>query len=436
MYESLRSYGGGIFLNTYFINKNFSLLLCGKFISEIGDKFYALALAFWVLETTGSASMMGLVLFCSMVPAIILGFFIGVMIDRYDRKALLVAADVMRGLIVAGVIVVYCMDLLSLPVIIAAQVLLSICSAFFDPAMQSVTPQVVDREQLAKANSLSSLAGGIAMIIGPALGGLSVAYFGYTFVFILNSLSFMISAIFTVRLRLPERTDKTIHEKRYKKAFLEGYKYIFHDKKLVIIIAVVALVHFLVGSVQVFIPVLAAKLPGKGAENLGSLQAFFGLGVIVTAFLLGIRKHGNREARSVFWGISGTGFIYVACGAVLWVGKGGILPFLVIFMLIGSSVILISTNYQTILQKSIPANMSGRVFSVTNALGDSSIPIAMLVFGVFLDFFPWFLLTTCYGISIMLISVFLFRRYGAGKDVAGQHKKEMFAKESVEIDGE
>jgi len=106
----------------------------------------------------------------------------------------------------------------------------------------------------------------------------------------------------------------------------------------------------------------------------------------------------------------------VACGAILWLGKGGIFPFLIIFMLISSAIIIISTNYQTILQKSITVNMSGRVFSVTNSLGDSSIPIAMLIFGVLLDYFPWYLLIAFYGISIVLISIFLFRIYGTSKD--------------------
>jgi DHA3 family macrolide efflux protein-like MFS transporter len=400
-----------VFLNKLFINKNLGLLLCGQFISEIGDKFYALALSLWVLETTGSPSMMGLVLFSSMVPAIVLGFFIGVVIDRYDRKALLVAADLLRGLIVAVVVIVYYMDLLSLTVIITAQILLSICSAFFDPALQSLIPQVVERERLAKANSMSSLVGGIAMIIGPVLGGLSVAYIGYTFVFIFNSLSFIVSALFKALLRLPGITNKAVHEKSYKESILEGYKYILSRKRLVVIIAVVVLVHFFVGSVQVIIPVLATKLPGNGAKNLGYFQTFFGLGVVVTAFLLSIRKHKNREERSVFWSITGTGLIYVACGVTIRLGIGGIFPFLMIFMLLSSAIIVISTNYQTILQKNTAVDMSGRVFSVVNSLGDSSIPIAMLVFGFLLDYFPWHLLIAFYGIIIVLISIVLFRIY-------------------------
>lgn len=394
------------------INKNFGLLLGGQFISEIGDKFYALALSFWVLETTGSPSMMGLVLFSSMVPAIVLGFFIGVVIDRYDRRALLVAADILRGLIVAAVVVIYYLDLLNLTVIITAQILLSICSAFFDPTLQSVIPQVVDREQLVKANSMSRLVEGITMIIGPVLGGLSVAYFGYTFVFIFNSLSFIVAALFKLVLRLPGITNQAVHEKSYKENIVDGYQYILGRKRLVIIIAVVALAHFFVGSVQVIIPVLATKLTGNGAENLGYFQTFFGLGAVAAALLLSIKKYNNREEQFIFGGIAGTGLIYVVCGVILRLGSGGVIPFFIIFMLLSSAIIVISTNYQTILQKNTTADMSGRVFSVVNSLGDSSIPIAMLVFGFLLDYFPWYLLIAIYGIIIVLISIFLFRIYG------------------------
>ncbi len=392
-------------------------MLCGKFVSEIGDKFYALALAFWVLETTGSPSMMGLVLFCSMIPAIALGFFIGVVVDRYDKRRLLIAADMLRGLIIAAVIAVYFFGFLSLTVIISAQILLSVCSAFFDPALQSVIPQVVGRAQLAKANSMSSLVGGIAMIIGPVLGGLSVAYIGYTFVFIFNSLSFLVSALFKVLLSLPKTAGKDLYKKSYRQSILDGYKYIFGRKKLVVLIVVVALVHFFVGSVQVIIPALAVKLPGNGAENLGYLQTFFGLGAVVSALLLSIRKKMNREAQFVFWGIAGAGIIYIACGIFLWFGTEGILPFLMIFMLLSSAIIVISTNYQTILHKNTSADMSGRVFSVTNSLGDSSIPIAMLLFGIFLDCFSWYLLIGFYGIAIVLISIFLNRIYRAKTNV-------------------
>ena len=88
-------------------NKNLCLLLCGQFISQIGDKFYALALAYWVLQTTHSPSIMGIVLFFSMAPAIVAGLLSGGIIDFFSRKTLLVNTDIIRGLVVTGVAASY-----------------------------------------------------------------------------------------------------------------------------------------------------------------------------------------------------------------------------------------------------------------------------------------------------------------------------------------
>ena len=115
------------------MNKNLALLLSGQLVSQIGDKFYMLAVAFMVLKTTGSPAKMGLVLFCSVFPGMLLGFVSGAYLDRYSRKAIIVCADVARGLIVAGVCFLFYIDSLSFPVLLVAQVLISGCTAFFDP---------------------------------------------------------------------------------------------------------------------------------------------------------------------------------------------------------------------------------------------------------------------------------------------------------------
>ena len=85
------------------MNRNLNLLLGGQLISQIGDKFHMLAVAFMVLKTTGSPAKMGIVLFCSVCPGMLLGFISGAFLDRYSRKTIIVGADVVRGLIVSGV---------------------------------------------------------------------------------------------------------------------------------------------------------------------------------------------------------------------------------------------------------------------------------------------------------------------------------------------
>lgn len=96
------------------MNKNLALILSGQFVSQIGDKFYMLALAIWVLDTTNSPAMMGGVLFCSFFPTFLMGFIAGAFVDRYDRKIIIVAADFIRGLVIAVVACLYFFKLLNI----------------------------------------------------------------------------------------------------------------------------------------------------------------------------------------------------------------------------------------------------------------------------------------------------------------------------------
>jgi DHA3 family macrolide efflux protein-like MFS transporter len=263
-------------------NRDLALLLSGQFVSQIGDKFYALALAFWVLRATGSPAQMGIVLFASMIPSVILGFFVGGFIDRHNRKAILVAADVIRAAAVASVTIVYYLDGLSLAAIIAVQVLLSAASAFFNPAAYAVVPQIVPGEKLVKANAASQFLSGAANIAGPVLGGLAVSYLGYAFVFAFNALSFLLSAACeaAMRVRPPAARESGAHAKATLSA---GYSHIFRQRRVVALLGVVAVVHFFVGSIQVVMPVLANTLAGDGARNLGYIETAFGLGAVDNA---------------------------------------------------------------------------------------------------------------------------------------------------------
>ncbi len=143
------------------MNRNLVLLLSGQLVSQIGDKFHMLAVAFLVLKTSGSTAQMGLVLFCSVFPGMLLGFVSGAFLDRYSRKMIIVWADIVRGGIVAVIGILFYVDNLSFPVLLAAQALISACTAFFDPAIPAIIPQIVDREELPRSNSQAQFVSGI-----------------------------------------------------------------------------------------------------------------------------------------------------------------------------------------------------------------------------------------------------------------------------------
>ena len=101
-----------------FLNRNMSILLSGQLVSQIGDKFYMLALSFWVLETTGSPAKMGLVLAFALIPSLLLGFFTGVFIDRYNKKTIIVLTDIIRGAIILTLTLFYLRNALNMTLIL------------------------------------------------------------------------------------------------------------------------------------------------------------------------------------------------------------------------------------------------------------------------------------------------------------------------------
>ncbi len=391
------------------LNKNLSILLSGQLISQVGDKFYLLALSYWVLESTQSAAMMGVVLFCTIFPETVISLVAGAFVDKYNRKWIIVGTDFFRGLIVLSLGVMFYLDALNLVFILLAQVLLSVNAAFFNPAIPAVIPQIVNEDQLNNANSQTQLIRGIAMIAGPVLGGLSVAAFGYLFVFLFNAASFLISSLFELFLKLPsgkgEQQGTTLVED-----IKEGYRFMLADRQLITLVATIAVIHFFVGAVQTITPVFASQLAGDGVKNLGFLQTAIGVGMVVISFVFGfVRVLENRERKVLFGSIFMVGLVNVVISGLYYLGLNNAVYHLVPFFCYGGFIILAVTSFRTLIQKSIPNHMAGRVFGVAFSAGDVSIPLAMLLFGFLLDRVNLGTLLTVSGTCLMIFCLFLIR---------------------------
>lgn len=393
------------------MNRNLGLLLSGQLVSQIGDKFHMLAVAFLVLKTTGSPAKMGLVLFCSVFPGMILGFISGAFLDRYSRKAIIVGADAARGLIVAAVCVLYYLGALSFPVLLAAQFLISVCTAFFDPAIPALIPQIVRREQLPRANSQSQFVSGISTIFGPVLGGLTVAWAGYLPVFFINAGSYLFSAGFESFIRPPPLERSTSGQTKIVDDIIEGCRYVYQSKSLVIILVMVGVIHFFVGSIQAVIPVLATDLNGGGAENIGFIQACFGLGTVLAALFISIRNIKQKEALILFGSVFLIGLSLLLIGGIHMSGIRMIMPYLMIFPALGGLIIFAGTSFRSMIQKEVQDQMMGRVFGFVSSVGNISIPLAMLIFGSLMEYLPHNIILTASGFILLPISFISYNKY-------------------------
>ncbi len=410
------------------MNKNLGLLLSGQLVSQIGDKFHMLAVAFLVLKTTGSPAKMGIVFVCSVFPGMLLGFISGAFLDRYSRKAIIVGADVARGLIVAVICMLFYLEALSFPVLLAAQVLISTCTAFFDPAIPTIIPQLVEREQLPRANSQTQFVSGISTIIGPVLGGLTVAWAGYLPVFIINAGSYLISAGFESLIRLPAIERPASGQTKIVDDIVEGCRYVYRRSTLVIILVMVGVIHFFVGSIAAVVPVLATNLNGSGAENIGLIQTCFGLGTVLAALFISLRNIRAREALILFSSVFCIGLSLLVISGMHLSGIRIVIPFLFVFLAVGGLIIFAGTSFRSMIQKEVDDRMMGRVFGFVSSVGNISIPLAMLIFGFLMEYVPHSILLATSGFTLLPLSLISYHKYMATiRAQTGQHQRETVA---------
>ena len=400
------------------INRNFFYLLTGQFVSQIGDKFHYIALSFWVLKTTGSSAKMGAVLAASLIPSLVIGFFSGAFIDRYNRKIIIVGTDLLRGLIIALFALLFYFELMNFYVILLMQALLSANAAFFDPAIPSVIPQIVNEKDLATANSKHQFVNGFSTIAGAFLAGIFISSFGYLWVFIINAVSFLLSAGLECFIQIPQNREQVIKGKRSEifEDMKQGYQYIFSKRVLVILLFMVMIIHFFVGSIEVFMPVIADAISLDGARTFGFFQAAFGLGTIIMAIVLSMKNIYGKEKTALFTSVLCIGLLYGA--ASFFSGNPIVLLslFLAMMFLFGCCIICAGISFKTLLQKSIDNKFAGRVFAVAGSVGNASIPGAMIIYGILLEKYEYPALLMVSGLVLMALSIISLILYKEEKD--------------------
>lgn len=389
------------------INKNFALLLSGQLVSQIGDKFHMIAIAMWVLKTTGSSAKMGLVLAASLLPSLILGLVSGAFIDRFNRKAIIVGADLIRGGVIAVFALLFCFDMISFAGVLVMQVILSMNAAFFDPAIPSIIPTIVPAEKLADANSKHQFVNGFSTIAGAFLGGVAITAFGYIWVFIINGVSFFISGIFECFISLESQRSENKSRLSLQNIFCDlksGYTYILSRSTLLILLFMVMIIHFFVGSMEVFMPVIAGALSSGGAGALGFFHGAFGSGCIAMAFALSFIDISKKEKTTLFGSVFVIGALYVGGSFFNMNNPAAFYLFCSMIFLFGAGIIMAGVSFKTLLQKRIDNAFAGRVFAVAGSVGNASIPLAMILYGLMLEKIQIRPLLMISGLVLMLIS--------------------------------
>ena len=191
-----------------FRNRNFSLLWTGQLVETIGNALTSIAASIYVFRQTDSALSVGLMLMATAAPSLLVGLFAGVFVDRYDRRNIMISADVLRAILVALIPVLVPFNVIWLYVIV---MLISAIGQFFDPAYESVLPEVASDEELAAANSLIAISSFGSTAVGFAAAGLIASAANINWAFYTNAATFLFSAVcvFLIRIRPIEAEEGT-----------------------------------------------------------------------------------------------------------------------------------------------------------------------------------------------------------------------------------
>jgi MFS family permease len=354
-------------------HRPFAFLWSGQTISRLGNNLYRIALAWWVLEKTGSAAAMGSVLIFSSVPMLIFLLIGGVVTDRFPRLRVMWISDTLSGVVVAIVAVLAATNQLEVWHVYIASIIFGLVSAFFFPAATAAIPEITPNNLLTSANSLNSLSQQMASIIGPAIGASIVALGGTSLAFGLDALSFFISAvcimpIFRSNPALNQPPVVVTSEQQGLRSVLhdlnEGYQAVIASAWLWISIVLFAFVNVSGGSpMTVSLPLLIKNNLHAEVGTLGLFISISSVGYVVGSLWLGyyprIRRRGLIAYLStVVWG-----------AAVMIFGLTTSIPLLSAASFIeGLSLSAFGLIWINSLQELVPRKLLGRVSSI-DALG-------------------------------------------------------------------
>jgi MFS family permease len=366
-------------------NRNYRRLWSGQVVSEIGDYFNNVAVFSLAMETTGSGLVVSAVMLSRAIPAALAGPLAGVALDRFDRKRIMIASDVARAAVALGFLLTLRYHQPWLLYVLSA--LLMFASPFHTSGRAAILPTIAGGKELHAANSLTQTTQWATQTVGTILGGLSAARLGYEWAFVLNALSFLVSAAAIGRLRLEgagfraERTSTGAGEVlRPWAEYKEGLRYM-RSVPLVMGIGLISVGWAMGGgAAQILFALFGQQVFQRGAEGIGTIWGFAGVGLLAggaIGHVAGRRVGFAGYKRTVAVSYLIHGAAYVAFSRME--SYGAALAFILLSR-VGMAVTSVLNNSQ--LLRWTPDQFRGRVFATLESLRWATMMLSMAVAGL------------------------------------------------------
>ncbi|HJT19440.1 MAG TPA: MFS transporter [Nitrospira sp.] len=363
--------------------RDFGLLFAGQTISQIGDSLNKVAMLWFVYELTGSALKMTVIGLLQTLPPLVFGPLIGVYLDRFRKKPVMITVDLLRTVMIVLIPLLYLAEALTLDRLYLLVFANAVVSTIFGPALASAVPLIAPKDRLVAANALMQSTANIGLLVGPAVSGVGIALIGAQNVLYVDAATFFLSALCLMPMRIKETLQPHLSGKGWTEGvasdLLAGFRFVFVEQKTVLLLMLTATLYSVGVSAFVFLlPVFAKDVLAVGPIQLGWLWSALGMGMLLASFGLASIAQGNLSRRLHLISIA------LAVGGFA-VGTLGFLEAplaaCAVIALIGVSTAMFTPLVWTVLQELTPAPLLGRVFTSFATGGMAASMAGMAAFG-------------------------------------------------------
>ena len=380
-------------------NKDFILLLQGNAISTIGDLMYSVAIGYWVYEQTGSSALMGLMSSISMFVTMFLSPFCGSIVDKCNRKWVVVGIDALQGILMLTVGVLAYTNTLSTPIVLIVALLAAFGSVFYSPAISTIMLDIIPREDMVRGQSIHSSISSLISLVGTAFSGAMVAFFGVPLIVVINGLSNLYSAVTELFVHVPRTIQQGMHVtvKTILQDSRKAIQAIVSNRFLRLFVPCALILNLLcAGAFTLILPFCLEK--GFNVDMYGYLVSIFTVAQLLCVVLLGTVK---LKPKARFW-VMAIGFSCSEPFLIFAYLSHQFLP-MCIFAFLGSFLNCAgNTVFNASLMLALPEENRSAILGFIQSASVGGSALSAVIYGLLGDIFPLYL-TFIVGSAISLI---------------------------------
>jgi MFS transporter, DHA3 family, macrolide efflux protein len=359
--------------------KSFFLIWTGQAFSIIGSMIVQFALVWYLTAQTGSAVVLSTATLAAILPQILLGPFAGALVDRWNRKVVMIVADGLIALTTLGLAILFWNGEIQVWHIYLAGFIRSLGGAFHFPAMAASTALMVPDKHLSRINGINQALNGALNIIAPPIGAVLISVVPMQWVLSIDIVTALIAIAPLALTAIPQPVLKevvAVTPRRVVRDVGEGFHYVAQYSGMLILLGMAAVVNFLFNPAFSLMPLLVTRVFNGGPMQLGLLESALGIGIITGGVILGVWGGFKKKVYTSSVGLVGMGVgtlgIALAPGNMIWVAILGI-------AVMGMMNPITNGPLFALLQSKVRPDMQGRVFTLVSSLSAAMSPLGLIV---------------------------------------------------------